>query len=591
MKRIDVESRLKWRKEDIFVSVLDWEGLLAELNKDIVNVIKFKGRLGIKESLLEYLQYSDEVSKKIDKLYCYAMLTRDEDLSLPQGQELVTKISNLCVQYGSYSAFVTPELSELDDYTLNTFINDRSFHAYNYSLKTIMANKKHILSQGEERILALSGKVTGAFRDIFKQIDDVDMKFPSIKVDGEKKELTQGYYGECLRNKDVDVRKKAFKSMYAGVNSFLNTTSTTYASSVKKDNFLAEVRGYGSALEKSLEANDVPIEVYKNLIKQVNNNIPLLKEYIEFRADITNAEKLHMYDLHYPIFDNAEIKLDYDKAYELVVKSLLPLGEDYCQVLKTAYEDRWVDVVETDKKRSGAYSCGVYGAHPYVLLNYKQTTNDIFTIAHEMGHAMHSYYSSQAQPYAKHDYSIFVAEVASTVNEVLLLKHLLETTTDKNVKKFLLSQYLDMFRTTLFRQTMFAEFESLIHTAEAKGTPLTKDYLCAQYLKLNKKYYGTEFVSHDKPIRTEWARIPHFYSAFYVYQYSTGLTSAVSIANQILTKGESAVDKYKKFLCAGGKKSPYEILKDVGVDLKESTPYDTAFGEFKDTLKKLIELC
>jgi oligoendopeptidase F len=374
--------------------------------------------------------------------------------------------------------------------------------------------------------------------------------------------------------------------MSGAVKSVINTIAANYAASVNKDNFLSLARGYGSALERALEASDVSAEIYDALIKAVGDNLAPVHDYVDLRKRVLNAEQLHMYDLYVPMFENADISRSYEDAYKLVIEGLRPLGSEYAELLKTAKDARWIDVEETENKRSGAYSCGVYGVHPYVLLNYTRTTHDIFTIAHELGHAMHSHYSAAALPYAKHDYVIFVAEVASTVNEVLLLKHLLAGAADKGIKKYLLSYYLDMFRTTLFRQTMFAEFENAAHKTEAAGKPLTVESLSSLYMKLNKKYYGPA-VMHDRDIRYEWARIPHFYHAFYVYQYATGLTSAVQIAADILKNGEPAVARYKRFLSAGGSKSPYEILKDAGVDLKSPESYETAFKEFAATLEEL----
>lgn len=589
MKRSEVNIEQKWRKEDIFASIADWESMLSQVNKDMVGVLKFKNRLGIKESLLQAFEFCDEIGKRFEKLGCYAMFYRDENLTDTKASELVSRYESVAISFNSYSSFMSSELAELDELTLQSFIDDSAFFAWEYSLKMILKKKKHILSAGEERILALAGKTTGAFRDIFSQIDNVDLPLGKITVDGKREQMTHGKYSLFLQHKDSAVRRKAFMTMYDAVGSLINTIAANYSSSVNKDNFIATARHYDSALEKSLSANDVPVSVYDTLVKKVNQNLDAVSDYMGFRKQTLNTEKMHMYDLYVPLYSADATHLEYEDAYDLVIKALKPMGEEYVELLKSARENRWIDVQETENKRSGAYSCGVYGCHPYVLLNYTKTTHDIFTIAHEMGHAIHSYYSAQNQPYAKNDYSIFVAEVASTVNEVLLLKHLIANAEDVEFKKYLLSYYLDMFRTTLFRQTMFAEFESQVHKMEAGGTPLTVQSMNKLYYKLNKKYYGTN-VYHDKQIAFEWARIPHFYRAFYVYQYASGLTSAVNIANMILSNGESAVARYKEFLSSGGKKSPYEILKDVGVDLGADEAYEVAFGEFRDTLASLKAL-
>ena len=590
MKRSEVELKYKWNLDDIFYNVGEWEKEFSALNKDMVKILSFKGKLGIKESLLECFKFQDDISKRIEKLYCYAMLKKDENAKDEAAQTLNSRAETLVVQYGSLSSFVTPEISALDNDTLESFIADPDFSNYDYALSCIVREKKHILSAAEERILALGGKTFSSFREIFHTIDSIDLPLPVISVGGKREQMTHGKYSLWLQNPDAEVRKKAFKAMYSAVESLINTLAANYASAVNKDNFLANVRGYKSAMEKSLGGNDVPAAVYETLVKKTSQNLDAVHSYVALRKKVLNAETLHMYDLYVPMFENADISCDYEEAFETVLNGLAPMGEEYASLLKKARDERWIDVCETDNKRSGAYSCGVYGVHPYVLLNYARTTHDIFTIAHELGHSMHSYYSSKNQPYAKNDYAIFVAEVASTVNEVLLLKYLISRTTDKNLKKYLLSYYLDTFRTTLFRQTMFAEFEAGAHKAEAGGQPLTVETLCKMYMKLNKKYYGPA-VKHDKQIRMEWARIPHFYSAFYVYQYSTGLVSAVNIANSILSGGKEAFDSYKKFLSAGGCKSPYEILKDCGVDLMTDYPYEVAFGEFRDTLKELETLC
>ena len=589
MKRNEVKQEYCWRLSDIFASVIEWERELSALNRDSVGILRFKGRLADKTILRECLIFLDEIGKRLEKLYAYARLTSDENLSETKGAELKSKVETLAVQFNSDASFVTPELANLDGETLGALAADPDFSDYDYQLNSIIKQKKHILSEETERVLALAGKTVGAFSEIFGQIDDVDLPLPSIQIDGKKVQMTHGLYGLWLHSPDRGLRKRAFDGMYKAVGALVNTTTANFAASVNKDNFLAQARRYGSALEKKLDGTDVPPSVYERLVSEVGKHLKTLHAYMEFRKKTLGVEALHMYDLHVPLFENADLALSFDEAYDTVLNGLSPMGGEYVSLLRRARAERWIDVEETENKHSGAYSYGVYGVHPYVLLNYTPTTHDVFTIAHEMGHAMHSYYSSAAQPYAKNDYAIFVAEVASTVNEVLLLKYLLKTARDEKMKKFLLSYYLDMFRTTLFRQTMFAEFEADIHTAESIGTPLTTEELGKRYLRLNKKYYGAK-VSHDRAIRLEWARIPHFYRAFYVYQYATGLTSAVNIAGAILTEGETAVRRYKEFLSAGGHKSPYEILRDVGVDLAVARPYEVAFGEFEATLTELKSL-
>ncbi|MCL2847444.1 MAG: oligoendopeptidase F [Firmicutes bacterium] len=590
LKQQDVQEKHRWRLEDIYASPTEWEEELQKANKDSVKVLKFKGKLSSADGVLEAYAFCDDFEQRLEKLYCYAMLASDRDLADSKFQEYRTKAYTLMVKFNSAASFMNPELSKLEESFLQELIQDSRFSAYTYRLEEIIKNKKYILSEAEERILALAGKTLAGFKETFSKIDNVDLKFPTITVDGEKHPLTHATYAELLSHPNQELRKKAFRTLYKTYEGVIHTLCANFGSSINKDNFLATVKGYKSALDLSLTNNDVPSEVYGKLLSQVDENLPAMHDYMEFRKKQLKLEEIHMYDLHVALFEDAELRLDYEGAYDLMLEALKPMGEEYLQLLTKARKNRWIDVEETENKRSGAYSCGVYGVHPFVLLNYKPTTHDVFTLAHEMGHALHSFYSSKNQPYAKNDYSIFVAEVASTVNEVLLLKHLQKTVTDEKIKRYLLSYYLDMFRTTLFRQTMFAEFEREVHTKEQAGTPLTVDYLSKYYLKLNKKYYGSA-VSVDRQIKYEWARIPHFYSAYYVYQYATGITSAVTIANGILSGDPKALERYKQFLSAGGHKSPYEILKDAGVDLLTDQPYKVAFGEFKSALKELKKLC
>jgi oligoendopeptidase F len=589
MKRSEVKPENTWNLSDIFINAGEWENEFARLNTEIVRTAVFRGRLGDKKTLLDALRFCDGLSARIEKIYVYAMFCKDENGRDPRAAALRARAETLYVRFGAEASFITPELSALEETALEAFIADPDFSDYDYMLKSIIREKKHILSEKEEKLLALGGRTFSAFREIFSNIDDVDLPLGTIKADGKTEKLSHGKYGLFLQHKDQGVRKKAFDAMYKAVGSLVNTIAANYAASVGKDNFLASARGYGSALARALGSNDVPVAVYDTLVERAGANLGAVHDYVKLRKKILGLPVQHMYDLYTPLFDNASVTCGYDKAYAMVAEGLKPLGGEYAELLERAKSERWIDVEETEDKHSGAYSCGVYGVHPYVLLNYHPTVHDIFTIAHEAGHAMHSYYSSGAQPYAKHDYSIFVAEVASTVNEVLLLKHMLAVSSDNGVKKYLLSYYLDMFRTTLFRQTMFAEFERDVHAADAEGSPLTVESLSKAYFALNKKYYGAG-VRHDAQIRFEWARIPHFYRAFYVYQYATGLVSAVNIAGAILADGEPALARYKEFLSAGGKKSPYEILKDCGVDLCAAAPYDKAFGEFRSALAELEAL-
>ena len=446
-----------------------------------------------------------------------------------------------------------------------------------------------MLSEKEERLLALSSETLSSFRDIFTKIDNADLPLGKIKHGGKTYELSHGLYGVIMHDKDRVLRKKCFKAYYKAYGSLLNTISATYAASVKKDVFTARARNYPSALVKALDGEDVSPVVYENLISTVNSALPLMHRYMSVKKKELKLDNMYMYDVYVPTTEDAEIKLDYDKAYDLVIKALSCLGEEYTGLLKKAHDERWLSVKETKNKRSGAYSVAVYDTHPFVLLNYQETTHDVFTIAHEMGHSIHSYFSNKTQPYSKADYKIFVAEVASTVNEVLLLRYLLKNAEDDKLKKYLLSYLLEMIRTTLFRQTQFAEFEEVVHAAAEKGIPLTKDFMCEEYLKLNKKYYGKAVVSEGE-IKTEWARIPHFYRAFYVYKYATGIISALAISDRILKEGKPAVEDYFKFLSMGGSNSPVEILKTAGVDLTKKDAFFAAMGVFENAIEEFSKL-
>ncbi len=590
MKRSEIAEKDKWNLTDLYADVAEFEREFSFVNKNIPTLIKYKGRLYDADAFCECMKLVDDFNLKLTKLQSYAMLYKDEDTTLTQANALYGRMMSLVTAYSSVSSFIMPELNALDDATLDSFISNEKLKDYDYMLKTLKRDKKYILSAGEEKILALAGEALSGYRNVFSMINDADMPFPKVEYMGTREKLTHGKYSLMLSSPNQAVRKRAFTAMYKAVSSLINTIATNYSSSVIKDNFLATARGYNSALERSTISDDVPSEIYHKLISEVGKNVKSVHEYVALRRKALKLEKMHMYDLYVPIVNEQELKYSYEQAFDTVIEGLAPLGEEYISVLRRARDDRWIDVYETENKHSGAYSLDVYGVHPYVLLNHTGTTHDVFTIAHELGHAMHSYYSNETQPISKADYSIFVAEVASTVNEVLLLKSLIKKATDVQQKKYLLSYYLDTFRTTLFRQTMFAEFELFAHSSHQSGKALTVESLSKEYLRLNKKYYGPA-VTHDREIRFEWARIPHFYRQYYVYKYSTGLISAVNIARDILTYGDEFVKKYKNaFLCAGGSKSPYEILCDVGVDLKTDEPYIDAFNEFNDVLEQLKSL-
>lgn len=588
--RKDIPEKYKWNLGDIFATPADWEKTFEKLSAEYPTLASYKGKLADRNNLLEFLKRSDSFDVELGKLYCYAYMSYNEDSQDGEKQARYSRVYGLLTQYSAALSFVSPEISAIPDEQLESFINDPAFSDYDVSLKNILAGKAHILSPEEEKILANVGAFSGQFQEVFNRLDSGDIKFDEITVRGEKVKLGHGAYSTLLQDKDQSVRKLAFETYYKAYINVINTLAGLYEGSVKADAFRAKTRKFQSTMESALFYEQVDKKVYDNLIKCMHESFQPLHHYIALRKKLMGVETLNMYDLYVAIFEDADISCEYEEACELVKKGLAPLGEDYLKVVQQAFDNRWIDVYETPTKRSGAYSMGVAGVHPYMLLNYQKTTHDIFTIAHEMGHSMHTYYSEKAQPAAKADYKIFVAEVASTCNEVLLLKYLLSTVTDVKIKKYLLQYYLDMLRTTMYRQAMFAEFEQITHELVEKGQPLTAEVMCNEYLKLNKMYYG-EAVHHNDEIKYEWARIPHFYRAFYVYKYSTGIISAVCIAEKILKEGESAVKNYKKFLSLGGSMDPVSELKVAGVDLTSEEPFKIVAKSFEDTLAQLEELC
>lgn len=587
--RSEVGENLKWRLTDIFSSDEEFKALLKDVEGRL-DFAKYEGKLSDEATLLKCLKELDKVDYDIEKLAVYAHMKKDLDTRDSEANALNSMVSNLFVKYASGLSFMTPELTSLSDEKLNAIIANPDFADYDYQLKGILKTKPHVLSKESETILAMGGQVFGGFSDIFTMIDNADMPFPEIEIDGKMVKVTHGTYGLLLQSDKREVREKAFKAYYKAYISLINTIAATYIGNVNKDVFMARARKYDSCLAKALSGEDVEPQVYENLLESINEALPLVHRYVKDRKDILGVDELHMYDIYTPLVENADIKLDYEDAFKLVKEGLAPLGEEYGKLLQDAHDNGWIDVEETEGKRSGAYSTSVYALpHPFVLLNYQPTTHDVFTLAHELGHAMHSYKSERAQCQAKASYKIFVAEVASTVNEVLLLKHLLKKTEDKKLKKYLLSYYMDMIRTTAFRQTMFAEFEYIAHNAAEKGIPLTKNWLSEQYLNLNKKYYGKDIISDDE-IAYEWARIPHFYRAFYVYKYATGIISAISIAERIYNEGEKAVEDYFKFLSSGGSDSPVELLKLAGVDLTKKDAFKSAMKSFEEALEEFENL-
>ncbi|MCH5165347.1 MAG: oligoendopeptidase F [Clostridiales bacterium] len=590
MKRSEVDKKYFWNLSDMVDSVETFEKLFNEIENALPVLESYKGKLANRQDALACLKLDAEVSQKFELIYIWSHMYKDEDAGNSVAMGLSSRTDGLAGKYGAAASFMSSELGALSADVLDGYIADAEFSDFDFLLKEIARQKAHILSDKEEKLIAMSAEALNTSYNVAHMLFDADMKFKPVAKDGKKVELNNGTYGELLGDPDRKVRKTAFNNLYDGYIAHINTLAANYAGNVKADNFIAKARGYSDCLEKSLFGDGVPTSVYENLISAVNDNLGTLHRYIALRKKLLGLKEQHMYDLYVPIVENAEMKLPYAEACELVKTALSPLGGEYVGLLNKAMTEGWIDVMPNDGKRGGAYSWSSYSAHPYVLLNYAPTTEDIFTLAHELGHCMHSYYSQNGQPYSKWDYQIFVAEVASICNETLLDDYLMKNVKDDNVKKYLLSLRLNRFRTTLFRQAMFAEFEYNAHKMDLEGKPLTVDNLCGMYLDLNKKYYGDAVVSDDR-IAYEWARIPHFYKAFYVYKYSTGMTAATSIAHNILARPEYT-DIYKnKFLKAGGHKSPYAILCDAEVDLATKKPYDDAFAFFNAALDELEKMC
>ena len=587
--RNEVPANLKWRTEDIFASMQDWEKMYANVSTRL-DFSAYEGKLNTVENVKACFDALYDVMGDIELLSVYAHMLHDEDTRKSENNALQAKVQALAVRFSSGIAFMTPELTALDEKVLREFAENPLLKDYDYEIKSIIKEKPHVLGKEAEAVLAMGGQVFGSFSNIFGMINNADLPYPEITVRGKKVKVSHGMYGVLMQDPDRNVRKKTFKAFYNAFIGLINTISQTYISHVNKDIYFARVRKYDSCLSKALEGEDVNPKVYDNLIKSVHRGLKTMHKYVAVRKKIMGVNRLHMYDVYASLVDDADLKLGYEEAFELVKKGLAPLGEEYGKLLQDAHDNGWIDVEETEGKRSGAYSISVHRApHPYVLLNWQPTTSNIFTLAHELGHAMHSYFSTKAQPESKSGYRIFVAEVASTVNEVLLLKYLLANTDDIKLKKYLLNYYMDMIKGTLFRQTMFAEFEAIAHAQAESGQPLTKDSLNETYIGLNRKYFGRSMYS-DPEIAYEWARIPHFYRAFYVYKYATGIISAISIAERIYKEGAPAVADYFKFLSSGGSDSPVELLKLAGVDLTKKDAFDAAMQSFEDALNQFIEL-
>lgn len=586
--RAEISAEYKWSINDIYASDELWEADYSKARGYVEKIAGYRGLLGTSaEKLLEFLRVDDELTVLLDALGNYAQRKSDEDTRVAKYQDMTNRLSMLFVQIGGASAFVTPEILSIPEGTLNGFYEScKDLKLYKRSLDKIRIMREHILSENEERLLALSGEMIGTPENIFSMFNDADLKFPdALDKDGKPHQVTHESYIPLVQSPDRVLRKSAFEALYSVYENFKNTSAAMLSSQVKTLVFNARARKYGSTLEAALSHNEVDTAVYRKLIEAVRANLGLMHRYVKIRKRALGIDELHAYDLYTPIVGGIEDNVPFEQAKQEVYEALAPMGEEYRKIFLEGFDKHWIDIYENEGKRSGAYSAGAR-IHPYVLLNYKNTLNWEFTLAHEMGHAIHSYLSNKNQPVAYAEYVIFVAEVASTCNESLLMQYLLKNTTDKKRRAYLVNYFLEQFRTTLYRQTMFAEFELMINEKVERGESLTAENLCEMYHQLNVDYYGEDLIV-DSELDMEWARIPHFYYDYYVYQYATGFSAAIALSQRILNEGEPAVRDYLGFLSGGCSADPITLLRGAGVDMMDTKAVDNALKMFSSLLDEI----
>ena len=591
-KRSDIPKEYTWDLESIFPTNEDWESSFKSLQKRLPELEALKGTLAQSgQTLLAVLQKRDELFEKLETLFVYASMRKDEDTTNSMYQGMYDRAMQLFVHASTVASYIEPEILAIPQDTLNRFVQETpGLGLYGQQLHDLNRKRPHVRSAEVEAVLAAAGEIADAPDSIFSMIDNADLKLPLIKnEEGEDVQLTKGNYLVYIRSTDRRVRKEAFEGLHSTFLKQRNTVAVTLSSQVKGNIFFTRQRGYSSSRERALARYNIPVSVYDNLVEAVGEHISLLDRYMRLRKRLLQLDELHMYDLYVPIVKETDDEVSYEQASDTVVAALAPLGENYTDILKRAFKERWIDAYETPGKRGGAYSGGGYTTRPFVLLNFQNKRDSMYTLAHELGHSMHSYFSRTYQPFQYGDYTIFVAEVASTLNEGLLTEYLLKTTNDPAVRLAILNHSLEDLRGTLFRQTMFAEFEQQIHSRAEQGEPLTADTLSAMYRSLNEKYYGGEAVI-DELIDIEWARIPHFYYNFYVYQYATGISAASALVQQILREGKPAVDRYLKFLSSGSSDYSIELLKKAGVDMTSPGPVRQALQLFDSHLTQMEQL-
>ncbi len=591
-QRNEIDAKYQWRIHDIYASNEDFEKELEKVKKEALILLNYKDKLHEKESLLAYLKDYEKYTRIVEKLYVYAHMKNDEDTANTKQQVIMSKISSYVAEYSAMVSYFVPELLSLEDEIIKNYLSDEDLKGYKFYIESIVKEKPHVLSKEKEELLATLSDSLNAPDDIFSIFTNADMTFNDVEdSEGKKHPMTEGSYSIFIQSKDRTLRENAFKELFGTYGKYKNSIGTMLSSNMKTFNLKAKLRNYKGPIEASLSPNNIPVQVYDNSLETISEGVGALHRYVDVKKRLLKLDEIHMYDLYVPIIDVPEEKIPFDEGVKLALEGLQPMGEEYLSIFKEGVENGWIDIYENKGKRSGAYSSGAYDTEPYILLNYHENLRDVSTLVHEMGHSIHSYYSRKYQPYIYGDYTLFVAEVASTTNEKLLIHYQIENEKDPIKKLYLVNQELEQIRTTVFRQLMFAEFEKITHETIQGGTPMTGEDFSALWLDLNKKYFGESIVI-DKEIEVEWARIPHFYRDFYVYQYATGYAAASAFAESILEEGEEAVKRFIGFLKTGGSDYPVETLQTAGVDMTSKAPLEATirrFNELLDMLEVYIE--
>lgn len=590
--RTSIEDKFKWNIDTMYQSNESIKDDIDKVNSIIEELKSYKGKISSsKENLYKVLSNSEKASRILQNLYVYTHMKQHEDTRNNENQARATKAEMLSTELSMATSYIVPEIIAMDENKLKEYLEYEKLSFYKKYVDEILRDKPHTLTEKEEEILAGVSDLSTVPENVYEMFSFADLKFPEIKgEDGKDIRITHGNYSTFLKSKDSRVRKDAFKAVYSTYEDYKNTFASTLYGGIKSEIFYSNMRNYKSAIESSLFQDDISVDVYYNLISAVDENLDTLNRYVDIRKKYLNIDEMHMYDLYVPITSNFDMKITYEEAQDIILKALKPLGEEYLSIVKRAFNERWIDVYENEGKQGGAYSWGSYDSSPYILMSYKDDLNSLFTLIHELGHSMHSYYSKHNQEYLYSSYKIFVAEVASTLNELLLVNYLLENSSSKEERIYLLNYYLEQFRTTVYRQTMFAEFEKITHERVEAGEPLTAKEFTDIYYDLNKKYYGKSCIV-DEEIGLEWARIPHFYSNFYVYKYATGFSAASALSEKILNEGKSAVEKYIEFLKSGGSDYPLNQLRAAGVDMEKKESIEKALNVFKELVEELEREC